>query len=246
MIKEIIFRAFNWRWYFTSFIALFFGFFCWLLILILPISSFTWNFFSILPFLIIALGFILGISRLFQKDEFKNGILQCIFSVVVFFIVGAIFAYCPPKSPYKPYNNDIKNPGNAKFSMPLKIYPNRDKQLVQVTQPDILLYDYLQPGSYKYDVFLNKIEKGKVYLKVYDFNTNRILSEEEIKRQSIREVFNPNDELREFSSDKKDFTVKEGSWGDYYGSRVEVWFQPDDSTLPERKLMTKNYIIQGD
>ncbi|AZA83912.1 hypothetical protein C1637_13220 [Chryseobacterium lactis] len=155
-----------------------------------------------------------------------------------------MFAFYPPKSPYKPYNNDIKNPKNVKFSMPLKLFSN-EKELVEVTQPDILIYDYLQPGTYKYDVFLNRIEKGKVYLRVYDFNTNRILSEKEIKKQSMREVFNPSDELKEFSSGDKDFTVKEGDWGDYYGSRVEVWFQPDNPNEPERKLIEKNYIIQG-
>ncbi|WP_426478825.1 hypothetical protein ACP3T3_05035 [Chryseobacterium sp. CBSDS_008] len=244
MIKEVVFRALNWRWYFTSFIALFIGIICWLLILILPISSFTWNFFSAIPFLVAAISFILGISRMFKKEEFKNGLWQCFLSIVVFFIIGGFFAFCPPKSPYKPYNNDIKNPKNAKFSMPLKLFSD-EKELVEVTQPDILIYDYLQPGSYKYDVFLNKIEKGKVYLKVYDFNTNRILSEKEIKDQSMREVFNPNDELKEFSSGDKDFTVKEGDWGNYYGSKVEVWFQPEDSSQPERKLMIKNYIIQG-
>ncbi|PWN61059.1 hypothetical protein C1634_013430 [Chryseobacterium viscerum] len=181
---------------------------------------------------------------MFKKDEFKNGLWQCLLSFMMFFVIGGLFAFCPPKSPYKAYNNDIKNPKNAKFSMPLKLFSD-EKELVEVTQPDVLIYDYLQPGSYKYDVFLNKIEKGKVYLKVYDFNTNRILSEKEIKKQSMRNVFNPNDELKEFSSDEKDFTVKEGDWGDYYGSRVEVWFQPEDSNQPERKLIEKNYIIQG-
>lgn len=85
----------------------------------------------------------------------------------------------------------------------------------------------------------------KVYLKVYDFNTNRILSEKEIKKESMRKVFNPSDELKEFSSGNDGCTVTEGDWGDYYGSKVEVWFQPDDSNTPERKLIEKNYIIQG-
>lgn len=244
MIKEVVFRALNWRWYFTSLLTLFIGIFCWVLILILPISSFTWNFFSALPFLVAGVSFILGISRMFKKDEFKNGLWQCLLSFIMFFIIGGLFAFYPPKSPYKPYHNDIKNPKNAKFSMPLKLFSD-GKELVEVTQPDILIYDYLQPGTYKYDVFLNTIEKGKIYLRVYDFNTNRILSEKEIKKESMREVFNPNDELKEFSSDDKDFTVKEGDWGDYYGSRIEVWFQPDNSNTPERKLLEKNYIIQG-
>ncbi|MCS4304720.1 MULTISPECIES: hypothetical protein [Chryseobacterium] len=244
MIKEVVFRALNWRWYFTSLISLFIGVFCWLLILILPISSFTWNFFTAIPFLVVVVSFLLGISRMFKKDEFKNGLWQCFLSIIILSILGILFGLYPPKSPYKPYNNDIKNPKNAKFSMPLKIFSD-EKELVEVTQPDILIYDYLQPGTYKYDVFLNKTEKGKVYLKVYDFNTNRILSEKEIKKESMRVVFNPNDELKEFSSGNDGFTVKEGDWGDYYGSRIEVWFKPDNSNESERKLVEKNYIIQG-
>lgn len=244
MIKEVVFKTLNWRWYFTSFITLFFGFFCWLMILILPISSFTWNFFSIMPFIVGFISFILGISRLFKKEQFKNGLWQCFLSFVVLSVIGFLFAYCPPKSPYKTYNNDIKNPKNAKFSMPLKMDASGEKQLVEVVSPNVILYDYLQPGTYKYDVFLKKIEKGKVYLKVYDFNTNRILSEKEIKKKSQLEVFNPTDELKEFGLEN-DFIVEEGDWGDYYGSKVEVWFQPDDTTKPERKLLTKNFIIQG-
>ncbi|WP_160137310.1 hypothetical protein [Chryseobacterium sp. c4a] len=244
MIKEVVFRALNWRWYFTSIITLFIGIFCWFMILILPVRSFTWYFLSSTPFLIAVLSFILGISRMFKKDEFKNGLWQCFLSLIVLTVLSCLFAYYPPKSLYKPYNNDIKNPKNAKFSMPLKIHVD-EKELVEVTQPDVLIYDYLQPGSYKYDVFLNKTEKGKVYLKVYDFNTNRILSEKQIKKQSMMPVFNPNDELKEFSGGNNDFQVKEGDWGDYYGSRIEVWFQPDDSNKSERKLIEKNYIIQG-
>jgi hypothetical protein len=98
MIKEVVFRALNWRWYFTSFIALFVGIICWLLILILPISSFTWNFFSAVPFLIAFISFVLGISRMFKKDEFKNGLWQCLLSFMMFFVIGGLFAFCPPKS----------------------------------------------------------------------------------------------------------------------------------------------------
>lgn len=244
MIKELVFKTLNWRWYFTILLVLLLCVFCWIAILILPIGSFTWSFFTMMPFLAVGVSFILGVSRLFQKGEFKNGLWQCFFSGVVFLIIGVMFVLYPPKSPYKPYKNDIKNPKNIPFSMPLKIFQGSEKQLVEVTRPNVLIYDYLQPGSYKYDVFLNKIEKGKVYLKIYDSDTNRILSEKEIKKESMMEVVNPNDELKEFSNDKN-FTVKEGDWGDYYGSRIEVWFQPDNSGQPERKLMTKNYIIQG-
>lgn len=243
MIKEVVFKMFNWRWYFTSFITLIVGVFCWLTILILPISSFTWTFFSALPFIVGVVSFMLGISRLFKKDEFKNGLFQCLLSFCVFMMLGVMFAFFPPKSPYKTYTG-INNPKNARFAMPLKISVGGEKDLIEVNGQDILLYDNLRPGTYKYDVFLNKIEKGKVYLKIFDFNTNRILSAAEVKKKSQIDVFNSTNELKEFNLDD-DFIVEEGDWGNYYGSKVEVWFKPEDDTKPERRILSKNYVIQG-
>ncbi|WP_123984667.1 hypothetical protein [Chryseobacterium sp. G0201] len=176
--------------------------------------------------------------------EFKEGIKQCFFTVVISIVAMLFFTYFLPTSPYKEYKGDAKNPNNVKTEMPLKLALNEEKPLFKVEKPDVFLYDYSMPGNYKYQVFLNKIEKGKVYLKMFDLVTNRILSEKEIKKESQMEVYNPTDELKEFGLSTR-LTVKEGEWGDYYGSRVEVWFQPDDSTQPERKLITKNYIIQG-
>ncbi|MCJ7932160.1 MAG: hypothetical protein MUW56_00595 [Chryseobacterium sp.] len=43
---------------------------------------------------------------------------------------------------------------------------------------------------------------------------------------------------------KDSFAVYEGDWGEFYGSRIEVWFIPDDVNKPERKIITKNAIIQ--
>jgi len=58
------------------------------------------------------------------------------------------------------------------------------------------------------------------------------------------EVFYATDEVKEFVL-SREFTVEKGEWGNYYGSRAEVWFQPDDLNQPEKKLVTTYYIIQG-
>lgn len=58
------------------------------------------------------------------------------------------------------------------------------------------------------------------------------------------EVFNATDEVKEFGL-SLEFTVEKEEWGNYYGSRAEVWFQPDDLNQPEKKLVTTYYIIQG-
>ncbi|WP_308006664.1 hypothetical protein, partial [uncultured Chryseobacterium sp.] len=69
-------------------------------------------------------------------------------------------------------------------------------------------------------------------------------SEKEIAKDTKVKVENPGDELKEFPL-SKEFNVQEGDWGYYYGSRVEVWFKPEDASQPERKLLVKNYVIQG-
>jgi hypothetical protein len=97
---------------------------------------------------------------------------------------------------------------------------------------------------YKYDLFLHKIKKGKVYLKIFEITSNQILSEKSIKRESQIEVENKTDEIKRFEL-KDEFTIFEGDWEQFYGGRIEVWFKPDNINKPERKLITKNYIIQA-
>ena len=46
-----------------------------------------------------------------------------------------------------------------------------------------------------------------------------------------------------FSSDLHS-TIHEGDWGQYYGARFEVWFDPE-SGGPERKLLESNWKIEG-
>ena len=44
--------------------------------------------------------------------------------------------------------------------------------------------------------------------------------------------------------DKKEFTIYEGDWGDYYAARIEVWHR-DANTGEEKKLMDKVYRVEG-
>jgi hypothetical protein len=43
---------------------------------------------------------------------------------------------------------------------------------------------------------------------------------------------------------KKHFTIYEGDWGNPYAGKFELWFKPKNGGR-ERKLLTKNYIIEG-
>ena len=44
--------------------------------------------------------------------------------------------------------------------------------------------------------------------------------------------------------DKKEFTIYEGDWEDYYAARIEVWHY-DKATGKEKKLVEKIYRVEG-
>lgn len=243
MIKSLIFKLLNGRWYFAPAITVLFSLFCWLLLVILPVFPSTWITLNALPGIAAILSMLLGVWRIFKK-EFKNGILQIFASFFVMGFLGFLFGTALPKSPYKKYTGNIKAPGNEQMHMPLMLAYDGEKPLQEVKQEDIILYDDNIPGQYRYEIFLNKIEKGEAYLRIFDLKTNRILSEKEVTKRSKIKVSNPAEDLREFGL-SKNFRISEGSWGNYYGSRIELWFQPADPEQPERKLLTRYYVIQG-
>ncbi|WP_124531905.1 hypothetical protein [Chryseobacterium sp. KBW03] len=171
-----------------------------------------------------------------------KGILQILSTVILAVLTYGYFSFALMFYPYDFFAEGLKIPDNIKFEKPLKLNDAKDK--INTNQQDFILYDYFQSGIYKYDLFLNKIEKGKVYLKIFEITKNQKLSERSIKEESQIEVENKTDELKKFEL-KDEFTIFEGDWGQFYGARIEVWFKPDDINKPERKLMIKNYIVQG-
>lgn len=194
-----------------------------------------------LPFIFLLTAFVLGIVRIIRK-EYLEGFLQILSTGALAVITYGYFSFALMFYPYDFFAEGLKIPENIKFEKPLKF--NDEKDRVNAHQQDIILYDYFQPGIYKYDLFLNKIEKGKVYLKIFEITKNQKLSERSIKNKSQIEVENKTEELKRFEL-KDDFIIYEGDWGQFYGSRIEVWFKPDDGKKSERKLITKNYIVQG-
>jgi hypothetical protein len=185
----------------------------------------------------------LGIIRVFKK-EYLTGILQSCVAFILAIIIFGFFSFFLMFYPNDFFANNLEIPKNIKFEKPLEIIYEKDKPKINVTKEDVILYDYFQPGIYKYDIFLNGIEKGSVYLKIFEITNNELLSEKEIKEKGQIEVENHTDKLKRFEL-KGDFKIYEGDWGDFYGSRIEVWFKPQNINKPERKLLTKNYIVQG-
>ena len=186
---------------------------------------------------------VFAIIRLFRKDHLK-GTLQIAGTLIIggvsfLFLSLLLFLY-----PFDFFADNLSVPKNMEFDKPIPLYQNDTVKSEKVDNADFILYDYMQSGIYKYDLYLNQIEKGKVYLKVYEITTNQILSEEDIESRSLIDVYNPTSELKKFEL-KDDFTVYEGNWDQFYGSRIEVWFRPNSKNSSERKIMTKKYIIQG-
>lgn len=139
---------------------------------------------------------------------------------------------------YIPKNIQIENPVNGSS------YYRSDSILnLNKIKPDLVLYNSSQPGIYQYDFWTGRIEKGSIYLKIFEVTTNEQLSPEEVKLKTPIIIENKSDTITRFGL-TKDFTIYEGDWGKYYAARVEVWFI---SALDEqeRKLFEKNFKIEG-
>lgn len=194
--------------------------------------------------------FLLFISA--NKLLFKRKWLQSILSFLMFFINISFFIafeifliFTNFDSPDN-WAKNLKIPTNIKIEKPLNLNNEERPDTNIIVQPNKInfqLYNSFQPGLYEYDVWINKIEKGKVYLKAYEYTSKIALSEESLNENSIININNPTDSIMKFGT-KKYFTIYEGDWGDSYASRFELWFKPKNGG-PERKLLTKNYIIEG-
>lgn len=122
-----------------------------------------------------------------------------------------------------------------------------------VVERGIVVVDYGQPGEYRYMANVPAIpEKGKIYLKLYEATTNLPLSEHDVKTSTTLLV-EPSDTSRIYKMTDKEpnrwnatdkFTIHEGSWGDYYAARVELWYQPE-SGGEEQLLHSVIYQIEG-
>ncbi len=113
----------------------------------------------------------------------------------------------------------------------------------QMTEMDFQLYNSFQPGLYKYDLWIGKIESGTIYLKAYEITQECALSTDRLPARSSVKIYNPTDSIQKFGT-TSNFTIYEGDWGKPYAARFEVWFKPDNGGQ-ERKLLTKNYKIEG-
>ncbi len=110
-------------------------------------------------------------------------------------------------------------------------------------KPDLFLVNGFQGGIYDLQYWINPGEPGYTYLKAFEITKNTPLSADRMKWVTKERAGWSNNPSETFYGNSH-FTIYEGNWGEYYGARVELWFQPLDGK-PERLLMKKNYRVQG-
>ncbi len=204
--------------------------------------------------LFLASLFIILISIIFQlvKRRWWKAILTFLFSIGILgsfliYLTMSIFAG-PFLDGTDRWADNLTIPENIQLDNPIDLASDNGARPDSVfnlekTTMDFQLYNSFQPGLYEYDFWVNRIEKGIIYLKAYEITQNEALSTNRLPESSSVKVDNPTDNIRRFGTTCH-FTIYEGDWGKPYAARFEVWFKPDSGDK-ERKLGEKNYKIEG-
>ena len=110
-------------------------------------------------------------------------------------------------------------------------------------KPFLALANSFQGGVYNALIRCNPGEPGRIYLRAYEITQDERLSEGRLHQRTNEWVGWSDDPEEQFLSETH-FTIYEGEWGQYYGARFEVWFEPDNAGA-ERKLLEGNFKIEG-
>lgn len=117
---------------------------------------------------------------------------------------------------------------------------------VQIDSTDtaswLQLWEGGQGGYYQYVFYCNAVPAGEISLRCFEVTENIPLSEERLSVKSSVTI----DSTNVFSKvvNKKEFTIYEGDFGDYYAARIEVWHK-DNVTGEQKKLLEKVYRVEG-
>lgn len=191
----------------------------------LIVELFEWLIFFSIIIILISSAYILF------KSKWYYSILQLgILGMTMFYLMSFLMFYSNDF-----FADDLEITKNIKFEKP----KNEIDTITIRKQNTLEIRNDSQPGIYEYYFWYKPSEKGKLYLKAFEISQNIPLSEQEIKDRSSIDV-KSNDSLQLFH---KVFTIYEGDWGKFYGSKISVYFKPDNK--PEQKLIEKNYIVEG-
>jgi len=163
----------------------------------------------------------------------RNGLyifLQYGVAIFLFYYTSIIFTYSPPDfyGVHKTIPNDIV------ISEPFDTIPS----INDFTGYQLILANYFQPGIYLYYTNYQPCESGYFFIKAFEVNSNDALSENRISQKSRIPV-----EIKRDSMYSGEFTIYEGSWGDEYGARIELWYKPTNKN--EFFITSRNYIVEG-
>lgn len=135
-------------------------------------------------------------------------------------------------------NEPIKDP--SLFGIPNE--KATETPIIDSTDKNSYLQITGELGQYWYDFHYAALPAGTVFLKCYEVGKNEPLSMDRLPQKSS--FVHPATSSFSKIVDKKDFTLYEGDWGEYYAVRVEVWHR-EKATGKERKLLEKIYRMEG-
>jgi len=213
---------------------------------IIKISDFGYVSYGLLAIALIGL-IVSGIYQLIKKRWFKAIFTGLFFGgTIVAFVLYGIFMFFIETVDGDGWADNLTIPENIELYLPkgdgFQIRPDSINDLTK-NKLDFELYNSFQPGLYEYDLWVNKIEKGTVYLKAFEITQEYPLSTDRLLKQSSIKINNPTDSILKFGTNGH-FTIYEGDWGKPYAAGFEIWFKPDNSGK-ERKLIDKVYKIEG-
>lgn len=156
---------------------------------------------------------------------------QILISGFLFVFVSIIFTFSPPD--YYGANKEI--PKDIEIYEPVETEPTEN----DFGEFDLILASSFQPGIYNYFTDYKPTEKGFFYIKAFEVTSNDHLSADRMKIRSKVKV-----ETLEPKLYSGEFTIYEGSWGDKYGARIELWFEPSNGNK-DFKITERNYVVEG-
>lgn len=112
------------------------------------------------------------------------------------------------------------------------------------SQTWLQIWNGLHGGIYEFDFYYPALPIGKVYLRCFEVTTNTELSSDRLRKRTETTVLNHTSFGKII--DRKEFTIYEGDWEEYYAVRVEVWFHDFSKKRgKDRKLMERVYRMEG-
>lgn len=91
---------------------------------------------------------------------------------------------------------------------------------------------------YEYHTTYHPDKSGLFFIKAFEVISNDRLSENHINFESKLEVTDLDKPLYSGA-----FVIYEGSWGDKYAARIELWHKPQGEAAYQ--VMQKNYVVEG-